>query len=122
MSKLKIRFLKDHQQFDEKMLEFAEGEVCSMNEASAMHYVNRQVAELVGAKTKVGKPEKQIKMDDPPADDPPADDPPADDPPADDRTLGQKIKDGAKAISDKLASSDDPPADDPPAEKGGKGK
>ena len=55
MSKLKIRFLKDHQQFDKKLLEFAEGEVCTMNEASAMHYVNRGAAEIVDGKTKTGK-------------------------------------------------------------------
>lgn len=58
MSKLKIRFLKDHQQFDKKLFEFAEGEVCSMNEASAMHYVNRKVAEIVDEKAKTGKAKK----------------------------------------------------------------
>lgn len=63
MANLKIRFTRDYQQLDEKVLDFVEGQVVSMNEASAMHYVNRQVAVIAGRNEKAGKPSKQVAAD-----------------------------------------------------------
>lgn len=60
--KLKIRFLVDHDVFDEEEKSFVKGEVVNMVDSSAMHYVSRKLAEVVPNSTKVHKPERQIEI------------------------------------------------------------
>ncbi len=62
MAKLKIRFLKDHDVFDEELRSFVKDEVVSLEEPSANHFVNRKLAEIVPPSTKLFKPERQIEM------------------------------------------------------------
>ena len=93
MKNLKIVFLKDYEQFDEELLEFKAGQVKTMNEASAMHYVNRNVAELVDGKAKAEKPTKQESLPvDPPKEDPPKKDTKKVVQPKAKKTGAQKIK------------------------------
>lgn len=68
MSNLKVRFLQDYTQHDSDFKDgvkhFVAGKVVSFSPESAMHYVNRNVAELVGSRTQVSKPEasKQVEL------------------------------------------------------------
>lgn len=47
MAKLKIRFLKHFEQFDEELLVFEKDQEVPMVDSSAMHYVSRGAAEIV---------------------------------------------------------------------------
>ena len=62
MSKVKIKFLKDHDFFDEEPKSFNKGEVISLEETSANHYIKRGLAKLVSAGTDLCKPKRQIEL------------------------------------------------------------
>ena len=62
MTKLKIRFLKHYEQFDEELIVFEKGQVISLEEHSSRHYVSRGVAVLAKANEKIGKPKKQEEL------------------------------------------------------------
>lgn len=62
MSKVKIRFLQDYDFFDEKPKSFNMGEVISIDEPSANHYLKRGLAETVPANTPLCKPKRQVEI------------------------------------------------------------